>query len=64
MPQGIVHPNAQPNVQQSAQPANIRLVQGNNPATPQPQVLPPTYQDYHLDNEPAVRPIPQAQVPL
>ena len=63
MPQGNVQPNAQPNVPQPAKPANIRLVQGNNPATPQSQVLPPTYQDYHLDNQLAVQPIPQAQVP-
>ena len=52
-PQGNVVPqgnNAQPNV---PQPANARPVPVNNPAPPQPQVLPPAYQDYRLDNHPA-----------
>ena len=52
-PQGNVVPqgnNAKPNV---PQPANARPVPVNNPAPIQPQVLPPAYRDYRLDNQPA-----------
>ena len=63
-PQGNIVPqgnNAQPNV---PQPANARPVPVNNPAPPQPQVLPPAYRDYRLDNQPATPATPQQLWPV
>ena len=63
-PKGNVVPqgnNAQPNV---PQPANARPVPVNNPVLPQPQVLPPAYQDYQLDNQPATLATPQQLWPV
>ena len=63
-PQGNVVPqgnNAQPNV---PQPANARPVPVNNPALPQPQVLPPAYRDYRLDNQPTTPATPQRLWPV
>ena len=58
VPQGN---NAQLNV---PQPANARPVPVNNPALPQPQVLPPAYRDYQLDNQPATPATPQQLWPV
>ena len=63
-PQGNIVPqgnNAQPYV---PQPANARPVPVNNPAPPQPQVLPPAYRDYRLDNQPATPATPQQLWPV
>ena len=58
VPQGN---NAQPNV---PQPANAKPVLVNNPAPLQPQVLPPAYQDYRLDNQPTTPDNPQQVWPV
>ena len=58
VPQGN---NAQLNV---PQPANARPLPVNNPAPPQPQVLPPAYRDYQLDNQPATPVTPQQLWPV
>ena len=58
VPQGN---NAQLNV---PQPANARPVPVNNPALPQLQVLPPTYRDYQLDNQPVTPATPQHLWPV